>query len=209
MERDWAIRSHVNVGPAVHPSQTELDNPELVEAVRAGDGEAVAHVLDVCLPSLRRLVGVRFGLSSEEAEDVLQEVRIAFWRAAPRFRGECSLQTYLVQITRRRCIDHLRARERRSADPLDEHGSTGREDPAVETAVDRLAMAEALEQLSPRQRQVLDLYYVHSKSYREIAAEMGIVIGTVGAMKAEALQKLRRALSDDATQTDAEEKNDG
>jgi len=209
MEREWAVQDRAYVGPAVHPSQAELDNPDLVQAVRAGDGEAIARVLDICLPSLRRLAAARLRLSAEEAEDVLQEVRVAFWQASHRFRGECSLHTYLVQITRRKCIDHLRARERRAVAPLDDYESTGENDPDIETAVDKLALAEALEQLSPRQRQLLELYYVQSKSYKEIAAEMGIAIGTVGAMKAEGLQKLRSAFGDSIAQADAGEENDG
>ncbi len=201
MDWDCALLGSTRLGPGLHPSQINLDNPEVVQAVRAGDGEAIARVLEVCLPALRQLASNRFGLSAEESDDVLQEVRIAFWRAATRFRGECSLRTYLVQITRRKCIDHVRARERQASDALDSHNVEGRNDPAVETAADRLAMERAMAQLTPRQRQVLDLYYVQGRSYQEVAAAMGIAIGTVGAMKAAALDKLRSTLSGDAMGT--------
>lgn len=209
MEYDWGLRGCVNAGPTLRLSQSELERPEVMEAVRAGDGKAIARVLDICLPFLRRLTAIRFGLSPEDAEDVLQEVRISFWRAARRFRGRCSLRTYLVQITRRRCIDHLRARERHAAGPLDEHRSAQQDDPGQQAAADRVALADALGQLTQRQRQILDLYYVQAMSYKEIAAEMDIVVGTVGAMKASALQSLRSALTDESRQGNAGEKDDG
>ena len=178
-------------------SKAELDHPDLVRAVQAGDGAAISRVLDLCLPSLRYVLSRRFGLSGDEAEDVLQEVRIAFWRTATRFRGEASLETYLVQIACRRAVDHIRSRQRQAARSLalDDGKAARSEDRALNTVVDRHAMNQALEQLSPRQRSLISLFYLQAKSYQEIAAEMGITIGTVGSMKAEALTRLRYAFA--------------
>jgi len=48
--------------------------------------------------------------------------------------------------------------------------------------------------LTPRERRLVELFYTEARSYREIAAELGIAIGAVGALKAAALLKLRKAL---------------
>jgi RNA polymerase sigma-70 factor (ECF subfamily) len=181
----------------VQLSRGELEQPDLVRAVQAGEGTAITRVLDLCLPTLRAVASRRFGLSPEEAEDVLQETRLAFWRAAPRFRGECSLRTYLVQIACRQCSLYLRRHRHHESGSLEEEGATPARDD-WESTVDRLAVQAALEQLTARQRQVLALYYESGLSYQEIAETLGIAIGTVAAMKAETLLKLRRALTDEA-----------
>ena len=198
MEGEWSPTGLPVWGVGLQLSQGELDRPDLVQAVQAGEAAAITRVLDLCLPTLRRVVSRQFGLSPEEAEDVLQEIRITFWRAARRFRGESSLQTYLVQIACWKCGQYLRARDRHPWESLEGGRVPGRTD-VSRSAVERVAMEKALEQLPARQREVLDLYYGNSKSYQEIAAEMGIAVGTVGAMKAEALRKLRRVLSEDAS----------
>ena len=179
-------------------SKVEPDDPKLVRAVQAGEQAAISRVLHLCLPLLRNVVRARFGLSREESEDVLQEVRIAFIGAAVRFRGECSLRTYLTQIACRKCADHLRGRRHEPESQGDEHShAAADEDPALDRTVDRLAVSQAMRQLSARERLLLELYYVQGKSYKEISAEMGIAVGTVGGMKAAALMKLRRALGGD------------
>lgn len=183
-------------GEAVPRSGPELDEPGLVEAVQAGDRAAVSRVLELCLPSLRTLVTGRFRLSREEGEDILQEVQVAFLQSANRFQGGCSLHTYLVRIACHKCIDYLRAQRR--SDPgssSGEHGTTGTgQSRMLDTMIDRLAMGQALARLSPRERELIELFYGQGRSYREIATQLGIAVGTVGGMKAEALAKLREAL---------------
>lgn len=177
----------------------ELDDPGLARAVQAGDGAAISRVLELCVPSLRpRLVG-RLGLSAEDCEDLLQEVRVAFLAAATRFRGECSLRTFLSQIACYKCTDYLRARRRRDRNSQRAAGepASRRDDPMLGEALERLAVTEAMAQLTPRERQVLELYYLQERSYQEISAVMGIGTGSIGALKAEALLKLRTAISDE------------
>ncbi len=181
---------------SLRPSRAELDDPNLVRAVQAGDGAAISRALQLCTPLLRKVICGRFGLSAEDCEDVLQEVRIGFLEAGPRFRADCSLRTYLVRITCRQCAAHLQARRRRGPDPrpLEEVKHVAVDHRALTDMLERLTVAGALEQLPERQRLLLDLFYMQGKSYKEIAAEMGIAIGTVAAMKWEALEKLRKAV---------------
>jgi RNA polymerase sigma factor (sigma-70 family) len=124
-------------------------------------------------------------------------VRIGFLDAGPRFRADCSLRTYLVRITCRQCAAHIRARKRHDHEPYPP--PTQVEDVTVDheaftAMLDRLTVNGAVEQLPERQRLLLELFYMQGKSYREIAAEMGIAVGTVAAMKWEALAKLRKAV---------------
>ena len=184
--------------PALGAAQGDRDDPGLVQAVQRGDQSAVSRVLDDCLPLLRRRLAKRYRLSPDDLEDVLQEVRLAFLDAAPRFRGTCQLSTYLTQIACRKCIDLLRARARQAEElyPRDESRIAGDRGNLEENVADRVVLEEALAQLSPRQRQVVVMYHCDGRSYAEIAQELDIAIGTVAATKAEALQRLRSLLTD-------------
>lgn len=184
----------------MRPARIELDSPELVSAVRAGESEAISRVLELCMPSLRGVVCGRFAIPPELSEDVLQEVRIAFWRAATRFRGECSLRTYLIQITCCKCVDYLREKSRRATDisNLEEDSVHLVDANPGDAMVDRMAIEQGMAELPHSQREVLHLYYCEQKSYREIAEEMQIPIGSVGGLKAEALSYLRTRLSGEA-----------
>ena len=190
----------------LRPAGIELDSPELVAAVRAGDSEAISRVLEFCMSSLRGVVRGRFNVPPELSEDILQEVRIAFWRAAPRFRGECSLRTYLMQITCRKCVDYLREKSRRGADiaNLEEDSVDVADADPGDAIVDRTAIEQGMAGLPCLQREVLQRYYCEQKSYREIAEEMKIPIGSVGGLKAEALSSLRGQLSGESA-TDRED----
>ena len=182
-----------------HESRPKLDDPNLVRAFRTGDGAALSVVLELCVPTLRRVLAGRFGLSGDDLEDVLQKVRIAVWQAASRFRGESLLETYVIQIACNKARDHLREQSRRpveSAAVEESHASpSGAGDP--ETVLDRLRVEQALAQLPRRQREVVHSCLMLGRSLKETAADMGIAIGSAASMKAEGLLKLRRELLDE------------
>ncbi|WP_426595552.1 RNA polymerase subunit sigma-70 [Cellulomonas sp. McL0617] len=56
--------------------------------------------------------------SATDAEDVLQDVLLAAWRALPQFEGRSSLRTWLYRIATRACLNTLRAGRRRPAVPV-------------------------------------------------------------------------------------------
>jgi RNA polymerase sigma-70 factor (ECF subfamily) len=189
-------------GGTVGRSRGELDAPELARAVQAGDCTAISRALDLCLPALRQRLTSRLGVSPEDCEDLLQEVRIAFLAAAPHFRGECSLHSFLCEIASHKAIDHLRARRRELAgERTREARPPGQLDPGLSRVVERLAAREMLSLLTPRERQVVELYYLEERSYREISELLGISYGTISALKGEALLKLRRLGSQGAAES--------
>src|SRR4051812_7587344 len=56
--------------------------------------------------------------SLTDADDVLQEVLVAAWRGLDDFEGRASLRTWLHRIATNRCLNELRSRSRRPAEPV-------------------------------------------------------------------------------------------
>jgi RNA polymerase sigma-70 factor (ECF subfamily) len=136
------------------------------------------------------------------AEEAVQTTYLRAWRAAARFDESLgSLRTWLFAILRNVVVDMARARRARPAladAPLADHGSERW--PASESDVDRMLVAwqveEALRRLSPDHRTALIEIYFRSRSYEEVALELGIPTGTVKSRVYYALKALRLALEE-------------
>ncbi len=161
----------------------------LIAAAQSGD----RHALDELLARYEQRI-YRFGLrmcgDEEAAREVLQETLIAAFRHLGGFRAEASLSTWLYQIARSFCI-----KERRGVRPMVPLG-TELPDPAIapdEKAHARQigeALAAAIRELPPEQREVLVLRDVEGLSAQEAADVVGV---EVGALKSR-LHRARMAL---------------
>jgi RNA polymerase sigma-70 factor (ECF subfamily) len=128
----------------------------------------------------------RKALDEHAAKDVTQEVFLSAWRGRHQFDpAKGNLAAWLVGIAKRRIIDHLRS-ERRHADrradaPTDalDRSLDHSVEPDVHRTADRMLVADALNQLAPRTREVIELAYVHDLTHHDIAARTGIPLGTV------------------------------
>jgi RNA polymerase sigma-70 factor, ECF subfamily len=135
-------------------------------------------VFSVCLAS---------GLSSDEAQDVCQEVLLSALRAL-RSYGGCRLSTWLYRITRRRIADCFRSPRRRDVsvglpgDPaFPDTPLSDRPDAEAEIIQTRetLRVRQALTGLDEPLRSVLLAYYVAEVPVRDIAQELGMPENTV------------------------------
>lgn len=180
----------------------------LLEQARAGDEESFARLVDAHATKLINL-GWRMTGNREQAEDLAQEAFLRLHRSLGRFRGDCSLATWLYRTLSRLAIDHLR-REKlkrkifffRSADSEEADPVDLAPDPGIGPGETVLAaetgrrVRQALQQLSPQQRIVFTLRHDEGLSLQEIAEALQLSPGTVKAHLHRAVTGLREQLDD-------------
>jgi RNA polymerase sigma-70 factor, ECF subfamily len=134
------------------------------------------------------------------AEEILQDTMLAVWRGAGSFRGESSVRSWVIAIARRQTRDRLRGQRRlRVVDDavLADQPSSGPGPEAM--ALDRAELAEvtgAIRELAPPHREVLGLVFGSGLSLLEVAAVLGIPVGTVKSRLAAARTALSRILNE-------------
>lgn len=177
-------------------TMTQAPTLSLLQQVAAGDQRAVADVIDSYGALVWSLAKRYFGRTAE-AEDAVQDVFIAVWKAADRYDpGTAKESTFIAMIARRRMIDQLRKQGRRpSAATLE-----GSPEPEVESN-DRLADEEqaeavltAINDLDPPQPEVIRRSILDGLTHAEIAEAMELPLGTVKTHIRRGLMKVRQAL---------------
>jgi RNA polymerase sigma-70 factor, ECF subfamily len=184
---------------ATHALRASETDEALMKRVTEGDTLAFEAIYD-------RYSGQAYSLarsiagSAGSAEEATQDAFLSLWRRAATFdpkRG--SLSTWLLMIVRYRSIDLLRqSTPRVRRESLDERAAERIEAPE-RTEEQVIAMQEyrlargLVAELPPEQREVIDLTYVAGYSQTEIAAKVGIPLGTVKGRSRLALYKLRGA----------------
>ncbi|HLW47276.1 MAG TPA: sigma-70 family RNA polymerase sigma factor [bacterium] len=132
-----------------------------------------------------------FGISSEDAREVVQDSFLRLFAGLPGYRGTGSFRSWLRQIAVNCCLAHLR--QRHSAEPLDETVP----DPAQQESLERIergfVLRAAVQNLDEPCRVVVSMFFFEERSYREIAASLGIPEGTVASRLARCVVKLRTA----------------
>ena len=128
------------------------------------------------------------------AEEAVQETFLRAWRAGERFDPEIgSLRTWLFAILRNVVIDLGRARAARPA------LSDVEAEPSVEPLEETLLawqVEEAMRRIGDQHREILVETYYRGRPYAEVAAELGIPVGTVKSRVYYALRALRIALEE-------------
>jgi len=186
-----------------------MNDADLVTRCRDGDNMA----WEVLIRRYQRLVfaiASRAGLPEETVESVFHETfaRLAVGIATIDRRDR--IHAWLVTTARRLTIDAIRARKSRRAVDDADAVLENLEDPAelrseaLERMVERHRVRQALSRVGDRCRRLLTaLFYDHSdppRSYRSIAADLGMPVGSLGPTRNRCLAKLLEeyeALEDD------------
>ena len=172
---------------------------ELTLVVRSqiGDDAAFAELLQLYSPRLRFYVGKMLHERHENTEDVLQEIWLGVFRALPRLNDAAAFRAWLFRIARDRVCREFR-RARIEFRPLEEQQLENiPADAEPNDAVDREAVRQQIELLSPEHREALVLRFIEDMSYDEIARVTGNTLGTVRSRIHYAKRALRRALKEE------------
>ena len=200
-------------GPDLEPQpRDERDDAALVEAHLAGDHDAFAELFARHRDRLWA-VALRTTGDREDAADALQDALISAYRRADSFRGESAVTTWLHRIVVNACLDRLRRRKVRAAEPLPEdlegHASRGsllgtRDHQAADADPEARALAgerrdrvlAALDTLPPDQKAALVLVDLEGYPVQEAAEILEVPVGTVKSRCSRGRARLAPLLTD-------------
>jgi RNA polymerase sigma factor (sigma-70 family) len=174
---------------------TEMGRISIVEFLTTERGRLIRYV--------RHLID---DAAERDGEDIVQDVALNLFSRADVLMPIETLSAYVYQSLRNRVIDYLR--RRRDVVSLDESIDENGESSLIQQLSDTLSDVEkevtraelrksivsAIEQLPGEQKAVVIETELNGRSFRELAKEWGIPIGTLLARKSRALAKIRESL---------------
>ena len=185
-------------------SETTSSDAALVQECVAGD-EASCTQLVTDHQRMVYQLGLNLLGEPQEALDLCQEVFLRVFRMLHQFRGQSSLRTWIYRIALNQASNRLRwwrRRHRAQQVSLDDVVSRACPEARPSTRPDHLLQQQevagrvwgALDTLPFDQRAVIVLREIDGLSYEEIAASLGVAVGTVKSRLARAREQLRQIL---------------
>jgi RNA polymerase sigma factor (sigma-70 family) len=171
---------------------TELTEARLMELCRAGDEAAWAALVERFSRYVYAIATGAYRLAQSDAEDVFQEVFTRTYEHLGTLRDDAAIRPWLGQLTRRLCVDRLRAA--RPSEPLEDGGSAGAVDERLAQIEQAVVVRDALSRLSEDCQAILDRFFARDESYRVIADALAIPAGTIASRISRCLGRLRRDL---------------
>jgi len=183
-----------------------LSDEKLIESYFKGDEKSLEILIRRYLKPIYNFIFSFVG-GREEAEDITQEAFVKMWRHLKKFNSNKSFKTWLFQIAKNTAIDWLR---KKKAIPISQFDNEEGENVIMETLTDPeplpskileqkdLAeeLAQAMEELSAKNRLVLSLYYNDHFTLQEIAEVLEEPLNTIKSRHRRALIMLRKILAD-------------
>lgn len=175
----------------------EVPDEELAARAAAGDAAAFGRIYDRYRTMVYTLAVRTLG-SEADAEDALQQTFLRVHRGLARFRGDSKLSTWIWQVALSAALTARRGR--RASASLDDAHATEPADPrpgpaeAAAAGDDASLLRRHLERLAPRDRAILHMRYQEGKPFEEIAAILGMPVGTAKSLVFRAKAELRRNL---------------
>jgi RNA polymerase sigma-70 factor, ECF subfamily len=172
---------------------------DLLARSARGDAEAFAELYDATSARAYGLA-LRVVRDPAQAEEVVQEVYLDVWRQAGRYdAGRGSPIGWLLTIVHRRAVDRVRSAEavtRRDVtyhqknEPV-AHDATAE---AAEASLEAHRVRTAMQELTPIQREALELAYFGGYTHTEVATMLDLPVGTAKTRIRDGLIRMRDAL---------------
>lgn len=196
-----------SAGNRLRPGRRRLwSDSKLIGACIDGDADAWSELLDR-YSGLVYSVALQVGLRQDDASDVVQNVSMIVLDRLGDLRSTDRIASWLITVTRREALRVLRRNQCRSgqmpAGDITEAGAGVDGEPEDMAArlvalQDQQCVREALTRLPPRCREMIEMLFISDPpaSYAEVAAELGMSVGSVGPIRARCLERLRKLLDE-------------
>jgi RNA polymerase sigma-70 factor (ECF subfamily) len=165
---------------------------DLVIAARAGDGDAFMDLVQLETPEAFRLT-LAILRHPSDAEDALQEAFVRAWRELPGLRDLERWPAWFRRITVNAAIDTARRKKAFHIVPLGFHEPPPMADGSAGLA-DRDEVTRAMGHLDSKDRALLALRFGHDLELPDVAAALGIPLGTAKSRLHRALGRMRKEM---------------
>jgi RNA polymerase sigma-70 factor (ECF subfamily) len=171
---------------------------DLVVRARKGDHDAFAELAGAAISRLDATAWLMLR-DTDRATDAVQNALVRAWRDLPTLRDPDRFDAWLHRLVVRACIDEIRRFKRRRfdvdiADLSDPPSSAD----AVSGIADRDQLERGFSRLEPEERAVIVLHHYLDLPLPEVAATLGIPLGTTKSRLYRGLKQMRAALDADA-----------
>ncbi len=192
-----SVAKHViGTGPQILEENNSHDWEQLLVLVsETKDRIAFRHLFNHFAPRIKSFL-MKAGADQTMAEECSQEAMATVWNKAKLFDpSRASASTWIFTIARNKRIDAIRKVRRPEPDELTWPDET---EPAQEEALELKQqseiLADAIQNLPEKQRQLVEKAFFKELSHSEIALETGLPLGTIKSRIRLALERLRHAM---------------
>ncbi len=173
----------------------------LVARCRSGDQDAWAQLVRMYSRYVFAICQQGFRLSEADADDVFQDVFVRVYEHLNDIRDDASMRAWIGQVTRRLCLDRLRA-AKRSPITEDEWEAADPDD-ALERVELAMDVDRMMAELSENCAEILDRFFRRDESYAVIGNALSIPAGTIASRISRCLSRLRELLEGRSKSTQA------
>src|SRR5229473_4283770 len=177
------------------------DDPRLVKECLAGNEEAWCLLIDK-YKALIYSIPVKYGLPPHEAADVFQSTCMELLTRLPQLREPRALPKWLMQVAHHQCYRWKRQQRRvvsRDAEPdLPVPETPAIAESLIQQTQEEQILREATAALTPQCRRLVELLFfeVPPRPYSDVAAELGLAVGSIGFTRQKCIERLRRHLDE-------------
>lgn len=177
----------------------DLKDEQLVLIIRESDSELYSHIIKRYKSKLSRYLG-RFISDPDELEDVLQDVFIKAYRNLHGFDAKRKFSSWIYRIAHNEAVNHIKknSRVKISLDDIEYKAVDEKIDvgSGIDKGILKQNIAESLEHIGFKYREVLTLFFFEDKSYEEIGDILRIPVNTVGTLILRGKKLLKKQLTE-------------
>jgi RNA polymerase sigma factor (sigma-70 family) len=180
---------------------TQWSDDRLVKECLSGNEAAWSALIDK-YKALIYSIPVKYKLPPHEASEVFQSTCVELLHRLPELREPKALPKWLMQVAHHHCFRWKRQQQRlvsRDADPdLPDPETPAIAEELVQQTQQEQALRDAIAALSPQCRRLVELLFFETpaRPYAEVAAELGLAVGSIGFTRQKCMERLRRHLDE-------------